>query len=44
MDYCESNKLNVYDYVPVTYYLNTSDPNFDSNQNVFLKFYETNMP
>lgn len=43
-DYCESNKLNVFDYVPVTYVLNVSDSNFDANQNQFLKFFESNLP
>lgn len=38
-DYCEMNKINVFDFIPVTYCLSLSDPHFDTNQNQFLKFF-----
>ena len=38
------NKINVFDFLPVTFCLSLSDPNFDNHQNHFLKFFELNLP
>ena len=38
-DFCDANKINVFDYLPVTFVLNTARPDFDEVQSRFIKFY-----
>ena len=35
--YCEKNRLNVYDYVPLTYILDFEDPNFEKKLQHFMR-------
>lgn len=44
MEYCDVNKINTFDFVPVTFCLNLADSNFENSQNHFLKFYELHLP
>lgn len=43
-DFCEANRMNVFEFVPVTFVLSLSDSSFESIQNQFMKFYEANLP
>ena len=43
-EYCEHAKINVFDYLPVTYNLCLNDPSFDHCLHLFLKFFEHNLP
>ena len=44
MLYCESMKLNVFDYTPITFILDFDDDFCDANLHLFLKFFEKHLP
>lgn len=43
-NFCEANKMNVYNYIPVTYILDLSTGEEDLALHSFLKFYNRNHP
>jgi len=42
--FAEGNRLNIFDYMPLTYYLDLNDENLDGCLMVFLKFFESHIP
>lgn len=44
INFCESNKLNVFNYVPLTYIIDLSSGEEDMALHNFIKFYNRNLP
>jgi hypothetical protein len=39
LEYCELNKINAFDFLPLTFIVNTLDSNFEGQQKAFLDFF-----
>jgi hypothetical protein len=42
LEYCELHKINVFEFIPLTFVLNILDSNYESEQAQFLNFYHEN--
>jgi hypothetical protein len=42
IEYCETRKINAFEFIPLTFVLNTLDRNFDTQQSSFIAFYNDN--
>ena len=44
INYCEYNKLNAFNYLPLTYVIDLNTSEEDMSLHNFLKFYNRNLP
>jgi hypothetical protein len=44
VEYCENHRINAFEFLPITFVLNLTDPTYDASQAFFLHFHHSHNP